>query len=1522
MTNHPQRQEIISRLQALAQEQGGDELKSFVTEFVARCRTTSFTEQSLESSVKSLAALLNTTRASGGILKVAAEATEDGLLVTSNMPDQPFIVDTIRKTLRAFGASRINGAHVVARVDRSGAGARLANNGKQESLAFFEAESLSDAEAIAADLSRRLELAQAVSGDFLEMTAEVRRAADATYAIGSQDAREGADLLKWALSDNFVFFGITNSEGRTFGADKKAGTLWPEASIDDAAEGVTVSKQHLEAPIHRNGRIDMIQVSTPRGSWVIRGVFTRRALSQPCRSLPVLRQLLDKVMAGVNHSPGSYHYRGMANMFDAMPTEWLFTASAEHVREVLGRVFEAEQNQTGQVHIDQNNDTTFALIVLPERRYSESIRSRLLSTLTELTGASYTDSGLFAGRFETVMLQVFQTGTRSLKPEEVESLEAFIHDLALPFEDKIEPLLEEVFGNDAVEVAERYGEAFPTDYADEAPVSLAITDITWLERARASGKHMAALVDTGSDLLLRIYQVSDLLLTELMPIIDNFGLVILDQESVSVKPCGSSPQEIDSFRIAKVAGLSRELLLARGELLVQGIQAVFEKKISSDPYNRLSLAAGLSWDQVDLLRGLFGYARQLSLRHPIFRIQEILLKQAETAAAIIQHFNARFNPDLDTSQKSREEQVAAAADKVDDRLRAIRTADEDTVLRTLANLVEAMLRTNFYRTDRKFHYISFKFDHSRIKLMPMPRLWREIYVHHREMEGLHLRGGPIARGGLRFSDRADFRTEVLGLVTTQMVKNVVIVPEGSKGGFYIKYIIDDPAERKRKGDELYQVLIRGMLDITDNIVEGAVVRPPRVVAHDANDPYLVVAADKGTAHLSDTANKLSLEYGFWLGDAFASGGSNGYDHKVVGITARGGWVLVRRHFREIGIDPDKQDFTCAGIGDCGGDVFGNGVIETPHMKLVAAFNHAHIFFDPNPDTVTSYAERRRLFDAVKGWDHYNQSLISAGGGVFDRKAKSIQLSSEIKQLLGTLADDMTPDAVINLILKLPVDLLWNGGIGTYVRASTESNAAANDPSNDETRVTALELRCKMVGEGGNLGFTQAARVEYALNGGRLNTDFVDNSGGVDTSDHEVNLKILLNPMVASGRITMEDRNSFLRSLTDEVAQAVLDDCNANGRLISLDRVRSTQDPMPFSRSIDWICAKGDLTRRTLVLPTEDDLKRRHSNRQGLTRPELAVLQAHLKMHLFKMLMEEDISVIPGFETLLLNYFPRAVRDRFGKDVPAHMLSKAIGMTVLLTEVMTDAGCNFFPQLLDLSGASAGKIAGAWRLAMGLLHGEDLKLELIAAKANPEGAHRAWCVFTEGVQNLMCSWLAPGATLQENPAEFAEALASVAASRTAPDRSLLQAQVSVLVDKGLPKSLATRIVDASDAAIANEVITVAKARGEPIPQAALRYQAVGTASRLLSVIRSMDSQKGGGRWDPVAMGILKLRYQAMLRDLVIRNKATDVLALGTDRAAEALAAGELKDVGMVLDRIVGLQPEVASLLVAEQQIRAR
>ncbi len=1536
MPNHPQREVILLRInaavRALSATLPPEEAERFVVfgqAALGLSRTASFTEVAPDEAARQL---LDTWRFFAGVKSdgpnVRVTTADGGVRVLSAMVDQPFIVDTIRLALRAAGAQQVTGFNIVIRVNRNDKVTVAGEGeGRAESLVCFEALGIdpATAPALQADITERLSIARSMVADFDAMCSRVEATAEAAFDADGEDGIETAELLRWLLSDNFVFMGVSGGPGEDvrLGADRLGDTrLWPAAALVASDRLVNIQKGAVDAPVHRQGRVDEIRITLPTGPVVIRGVFTHRALTQPCRHLPILRRVLASVLAETRQRPNSYRYRGLANIFDSLPTEWLFSADPAQIRDVLDRVFDAEQDQSARVHVTQENagQTTFTLFAIPERRYSDSVRTRILAFLQDLTGASYSDSGLFAGRFETVLLQVYQTGTRALGTADRERLQQVLSELTVPWAERVSGALSARFGEAAPTLLARYSSAFPGEYAEKASAEQSVTDIAFLEAVRSTGRVQARVSVDGEDVVLRVYEMHDILLTDLMPVIDNFGLVISDGVAIPVHPKGLAPQHIDIFRIASVPGITRAQLLERADRLVAGLEAVFQKHMTSDPYNRLVLRAGLSWEEVDLVRAYFGYARQIGLRYAAVRVQDILLNQPECVATIIALFHAKFDPDL---KGDRATAIAAAEDRLNDLLRQIKTNDDDFVMRRLVNLVESTLRTNFYRTDRVAHYISFKIDHAKAKDLPLPRMMFEIYVHHREMEGVHLRGGPIARGGIRFSDRADFRTEILGLVTTQMVKNVVIVPEGSKGGFYIKYTISDPAERRRKGDELYQFLMRGMLDVTDNIVEGKVVRPPRVVAHDPDDPYLVVAADKGTAHLSDTANKISLQYGFWLGDAFASGGSNGYDHKKVGITARGAWVLVKRHFREMGLDADKDLFTCVGVGDCAGDVFGNGVIETRKMRLLGAFNHVHIFLDPNPDPESSYEERLRLFNEVKGWDHYDKSKISAGGGVFDRKAKSVPLSPEARAMLGTLAEELPPDQVISLILKMPVDLLWNGGIGTYVRASWETNADANDPPNDDLRVSAHELRAKIIGEGGNLGFTQAARIEYALAGGRLNTDFVDNSGGVDTSDHEVNLKILLNPMVAAGRITMEDRNDFLRSLTDEVADAVLADCNANGRLISLDVPRSAADPSLYGRAIDWICNRGNVSRQFLALPSDDDLKRRAAQGLGLTRPELSVLQAHVKMHVFKMLMQEDPKVIPGFDRILLEYFPKAARERFGADIPNHMLAKAIGMTMVLTMVATDAGAAYFPLMLDLTGASAGRVAGAWLAAMEMTRGNELKAALLAEKARPEGAYQAWNTFTQGLTVLVAGWLAPGAAgaAGEDPARFREAIDAIASTRDSADATAFTTSVSKLEAKGIATSTAAGLVNAANAVMASEVCAIAAARNEGIADAASRYQAIGQASKLLPTLRSISQRRGAGRWDPVALGILRLRYQALLRDVAVRTPVGDELKLGTDKAAEALAAGPLRDVSRVIDQIVGEAPDVASLLVGEQQIRA-
>jgi len=750
----------------------------------------------------------------------------------------------------------------------------------------------------------------------------------------------------------------------------------------------------------------------------------------------------------------------------------------------------------------------------------------------------------------------------------------------------------------------------------------------------------------------------------------------------------------------------------------------------------------------------------------------------------------------------------------------------------------------------------------------------------------------------------------------------VIVPEGAKGGFRMKHQINDRAERRRRADELYQILIRGLLDLADNIVDGRVVHPEGVVIHDGPDPYLVVAADKGTAHLSDTANGLSAEYRFWLDDAFASGGSNGYDHKKVGITARGGWVTARRHFAEMGLDPMSEVFTCVGIGDCAGDVFGNGVIETPKMKLLAAFNHMHVFIDPDPDPEVSYAERLRLFREARGWDHYNPALLSKGGGVFSRRAKSIPLSPEIQEMIGVLTEELPVETMIRLLLRLKVDLLWNGGIGTYVKASDESQADAGDPSNDHLRIDAGELRCRIVGEGGNLGFTQRGRIEYALAGGRINTDALDNSGGVDMSDHEVNLKILMAPIVATGRLGAEERNQLLEDMTDEVADQVLTNNDLHGRQMSLDILRSLRDPMLFAGVIDWACRRSNVSRADLGLPENNELVRRSGIGLGLTRPELCVLGAHVKMHVFKALTKPSNDEIPGLEARVVRYFPRPVQERFADDIQQHMLFKSIGMTVLTNEILGAAGATFFPEMQEATGASIAQIAAAYLHARKALGVDDLVARLGAEGASMDALYRAESELIDGVRALVSLWLTPGEGLPSagQRAQLSEALALFHSVPGSIHENRLRDRAEGLLASGLDDAWTTRLAVVAEAGTAAEIVALRR-DGETLVNSFVRYLALGESSRLLPTIRMLESRRAAGGWDSVAVPILRVRYIRLLRKLVEVTRLGVEAQLGVDRIVLRLTRNHLARLRGMMEQILVDESDLAALMVAEERSRA-
>ncbi len=1461
------------------------------------------------------------------------------------MRDQSFIVDTVRLLLATQGGSYGAGFNAVLRVTRDQQG-RVTNigEGELESVVQIAASRVdpAHADALEAGLRGNLALARAMVRDFGRMTASVDRVAARFARLAHQDGqqteswRETSDFLNWLLSDNFVFMGTRWGDERFGVEDPALVDLWDAGQPSGGDHGVgeslpiRISKGALESPVHRSGRIDEIRLQVPgeagepSGELLIRGLFTYRAVTQPSRHVPVLRRVLAEILRPEESRPGSWRYKGVANVFDSLPTEFLFTGSVSEIIRIVDRVLEAEAEQQVGVHLVQKPESnmTFVVAAMPRSQYSDALRQRLQKVLKRQTGATYLDHGLFVGRYDTVLVHFFLTGVRVLDDDALDRTRTVLEAIATPWEDRLfEALRKSREEGEAQRLIAEYGSGFTETYSLHARPTQAVRDIELIEQLSDDRPFVANVyVDRKGRLNLRIYQELNKSLSSMMPVLDEFGLDIADQYAEEVRTRSGRVVALDTFRLNGAWGLEDEEILDRRDKLTEGLESVFGGRMEADGLNRLLLRADLAWQELDIIRAYRGYARQLGVNLTFQRVQEILLAHPRLLGRLVHYFHTRFDPDL---AGDRDAEMAEAAEQVEAALRKVHVHDEDLLMRSIYELMRATLRTNAYRRDRTCWYVSFKVDHALTKVVPEPKLKYEIYVHHPEVEGVHLRGGRIARGGIRWSDRDDYRTEVLGLVTTQMVKNVVIVPEGAKGGFFMKHVIRDRATRRKKADELYKFLIRGMLDLTDNIVDGENVPPERVVCHDEPDPYLVVAADKGTAHLSDTANGVSREYGFWLDDAFASGGSNGYDHKVCGITARGGWECVNRHFAEMGLDPRTDTFTCAGIGDCGGDVFGNGVIEYETMKLQAAFNHLHIFLDPDPDPASSYTERKRCFDEVQGWDHYDTSQISEGGGVFSRAAKSIPLSPQVKEMLGVLADELPPDAVIRLILRMDVDLLWNGGIGTYVKASSESHRDAADPGNDNLRINADELRCRAVGEGGNLGFTQAGRIEYAMKGGRLDTDAIDNSGGVDMSDHEVNLKILLGPVVRRGDLSTEDRNVLIASMTEEVTRLVLANSDRHAKQLSIDQVRSHRNPMRFSRACDWVARHSKTTKPILDLPSHGELTTRMETRQGLTRPELSVVAAHVKMHVYKWLLEADPSDIPDFSDRIRAYFPAVVQERFPDDIDGHMLAHAIGMTELLNEVIGDTGATFFPQMLDLTSRSSGEILAAWFRVAKVLDLSGLRAEIDACTGRPGGRYRSWIAVTDGVSGLLAAALAPGQPALDDALieQTREVLAKLGRYRTGEHKDRFSAGVRKLRSLGVSERLAGKVTACWDLTLAREIALVRRRTGEPVRDAVVRYLGVGRGSRLLPAIWAIEDRVSQDEWDQVAAGILRSRYFSLLQGLVESTPLTSELRLGVDRVSHKLYWGPLKELADMVEGIVGNAPGVGALLVAEERLRA-
>ncbi len=1274
-----------------------------------------------------------------------------GSIIETNTDDSPFLVDSIQEELlaRGVGVSRLLHPVIGTIRDEQGRIERVMSGrdaSHRESVMHFELDRVLTVEE-SADLERRvttiLRDVRLVVRDFEPMQQRVRHmielARTAAIRYPPQEVGEAIDFLGWLAQLNFVLLGYREYElvdvdgeeraairavpGSGLGilSDLKRSAFAETTRLVDLDEVVRArieggdllvfSKTNSYSTVHRRARMDYIGVRVVDAEGLVTGearligLFTSKAYMEPAAKTPLLHHKLEQIITAEDLIPGSHDYKEVVELFESFPKDELFQASADELRRLVIGLLQLEKHGGIRVLVrrDLYGRSVSVVVALPRDRFNAGLRKRLQHYFLEEFHGNTVDYHLSLGETESarIFFTVHVDPQTRIPDVPYEQLEAEVERLARSWDDDLRDVLIARAGPVRGPVlAEKYAPRFPSYYKASEEWDLIADDVLALEALESDPE--GYLVGIGNErkgerlTRVKLYKTGGKVdLSAFIPILEALGLRAV--EEIPTQVLGEGKTYIHDFGVLDSRGAVLDLG-KEAQNVSATISAVWRGEAESDSLNRLVTLTDLDWRQVQILRALRKYRMRVSSRYTEEYRNDAMADQAQISSALVHMFEAKFDPD----RAATDEDVDEIRQSIHAGLREVTSLDQDNILRSLLGTIEATVRTNAYVPGRSS--LSFKLRSARVPEMPKPFPLFEIFVHSPHMEAIHLRGGMVARGGIRWSDRKeDYRTEVLGLMKAQKVKNAVIVPDGSKGGFILRRTPASPEELKAEVSAQYVTFMRGMLDITDNLIDGAIVHPPGVRVHDGDDPYLVVAADKGTATFSDTANAISEEYGFWLGDAFASGGSQGYDHKVLGITARGAWESVKRHFREIGIDVMTEPFTVVGIGDMSGDVFGNGMLYTPHIRLLCAFDHRHVFIDPDPDPAASFAERQRLFTTPGStWADYDRSLMSQGGDVLERSAKSVTLSPEARVALGiddAVAQEMTPAEVINRALQSPVDLLWNGGIGTYVKAAREGHTEVGDRANDPLRVNGEQVRARVVGEGGNLGFTQRGRVEYAGTGGRINTDFIDNSAGVDTSDHEVNIKILLGLAIQRGDLTMDERNTLQQACVDDVVAHVLYDNYQQAQILSQEVEVSAQRVEAYEDLMQQLEAgEGELDRDVEFLPSSEVMAERRSAGEGLVRPELAVLLAYAKRSIFASLVDSDLPDSPYLAQDLRSYFPAKIVERFGHLIEEHPLRRELIATIVSNDVVNSQGITFVSRMVTETGASTTDVVRAFRIA--------------------------------------------------------------------------------------------------------------------------------------------------------------------------------------------------------------------------------
>jgi glutamate dehydrogenase len=1459
--------------------------------------------------------------------------------------NMPFLVDSVMAELQASGCEARLVLHPILTVERDGKGQLIACHGTgkskgedshRESLIHIHVARI-DADIERKQLKERLEMVMADVGAAVRDWSPMRErlgTAIGTYRdtpppVPAEELAEAIQFLEWMEADNFILLGmreyyfeggvatgelshrkgtglgiLTDPEVRVLRRGSEFVVITPE--IRDflmKPEPLIVSKANVKSRVHRRVHMDYVGIKLfdadgeLAGELRVVGLFTATAYTLSSKHIPFLRRKVDSVIERAGYDPDSHSGRALLNVMESYPRDELFQIEPALLYEFAMAILQLDERPRVRVLARRDKFDRFVSILcyVPRDRYTTEVRLRIGAYLADVF-----DGRLSAwyvaypeGPLARVHFIVGRDQGETPDPSQ-EVLEQAVAGIVRTWADGFREALRGAYGgNKALEVATRYADAFQAGYREVYDADDALADIriveTLSETANTALSFARREQDPANRLGLKVYHhLTPIPLSARVPILENMGFRVINERTYRITPSDRPLAYLHDLTLEPTGGEDIELsddLKARLEALSL---AIWRGDAESDGYNALAINAGLAWRDIAMLRALSKYLRQAGIRFSEDYMWRTLNRYHEVAARLVELFHLRFNPDLEGSDRSLgaarvESELAASLDKVE-------SLDDDRILRGFGDVIEAMLRTNFFQLDahgKPKQTFAFKFDSQRIEELPRPRPFREIFVYSPVVEGVHLRFGKVARGGLRWSDRAqDFRTEVLGLVKAQQVKNAVIVPVGAKGGFLPKAL---PVGGTRdeifaEGTRAYKIFVSSLLDVTDNLSGDKVWPPERVVRHDEDDPYLVVAADKGTATFSDTANALSESRNFWLGDAFASGGSAGYDHKKMGITARGAWEAVKRHFREMNRDIQSEPFTVAGVGDMSGDVFGNGMLLSKAIRLVAAFDHRDIFLDPDPDPETTWAERKRVFELGRSsWNDYDASLISEGGGIFSRQSKSIPLSPRLQDLLSIAKPKATPQEVMNAILKMKVDLLWFGGIGTYVRATSESDADAGDRANDAIRVTARELGAKVVGEGANLGMTQLARIEFNRCGGRSNSDAIDNSAGVNSSDMEVNIKIALGAAVRANRLSVADRNELLAEMTDEVARLVLRNNYLQTLAISLSESRGMEDFGYQRRMMRRLEQEGLLDRAVEQLPDEAALDELAAAESGLTRAEIGVLLAYAKITLFDRLLASTVPDDAYLARELFRYFPPQMQEAYAEEIRGHRLRREIIATMLANSMINRGGPTFPTRIVDQTGADPVHVAQAFAAVRDAYGLTDLNGEIDALDTRIDGTLQI--ELYRAVQDLVLEqtvWFLRNvefeAGLESVVTRFRDGIdglsPSIVSAVADAARAEIESEQQRLADAGVPDPLAARIARLPVETEIPDIILIAERSGRKLEEVAEVFFKVAGHFRL----GAMEAKARDLRITDYYDGLALDRAKATL-DLAHREVTIDALSCG-------------------------------------------